>query len=110
MKKSSSYDQTISVSDKEKAKYEAALAAGNDEELHLKLPIGPVTIHLSDLTNFHRVTITTTDKDGYERSRVSSYWIAHFVIPPGTYTNKDGYKTKVYTAEEKQALMAKKRA
>jgi hypothetical protein len=107
MKKSSNYSSTISVSDKEKERIESALAAGNNEVMNLKLPIGAVAIHLSDLYNFHRVTITKTDKDGYERSRVSSYWVAHFEIPPGTYTDKNGYKTKVYSPEEKQALMAK---
>jgi hypothetical protein len=100
MKKTSSYSSTISVSDKEKARIEGALAVGNDEYITLNLPIGTVVIKLSDLHNFHRVTLSKTDKEGYERSRVSTYWIAHFEVPPGTYISKKGCKTKVYSPEE----------
>lgn len=107
MKKTSHYSQTISVSDKEKARIEAVVASGVNEVLNLKLPIGDVAINLSDLHNFHRVTLSRTDKDGYERSHVSVYWIAHFEIPPGTYI-KDGFKTKIFSKEEKEALMRSK--
>lgn len=107
MKKSSSYNATLSMSDREKARIEAALAAGNNEVMNLKLPIGQVVINLSDLYNFHRVTLSKTDKEGYERSHVSSYWVVHFKIPPGTYTDKNGYKTRVFSEEEKAAMTAK---
>ena len=100
MKKKSSYNQTVSVSNDEKAYIEDMVARGEDESLELSLPIGDTTLSISNLHNFHRVTLTTTDENGDALHYTSQYWVAHFILPAGIYTDKQGLKTRVYSKDE----------